>query len=45
VDLKERLAQELGVRVMLLEADHNDSRAWAAEASANRLTAFMESFA
>ncbi len=44
VDLKERLARELGVRVMLLEADHNDPRSFAMEAGASRLTAFMESF-
>jgi benzoyl-CoA reductase/2-hydroxyglutaryl-CoA dehydratase subunit BcrC/BadD/HgdB len=44
VDLKERLARQLGVRVLLLEADHNDPRAWAPEAGANRLAAFMESF-
>jgi benzoyl-CoA reductase/2-hydroxyglutaryl-CoA dehydratase subunit BcrC/BadD/HgdB len=45
VDLKERLSAELGIRVLLLEADHNDPRAWAAEPGENRLTAFMESFA
>jgi len=45
VDLKERLAAELGLRVLLLEADHNDPRAWASEQADNRLTAFMESFA
>jgi benzoyl-CoA reductase/2-hydroxyglutaryl-CoA dehydratase subunit BcrC/BadD/HgdB len=45
VDLKDRLAKELGIRVLLLEADHSDPRAWAAEPGENRLTAFMESFA
>jgi benzoyl-CoA reductase/2-hydroxyglutaryl-CoA dehydratase subunit BcrC/BadD/HgdB len=45
VDLKEKLARELGIRVLLLEADHNDPRAWAAAPGENRLTAFMESFA
>jgi benzoyl-CoA reductase/2-hydroxyglutaryl-CoA dehydratase subunit BcrC/BadD/HgdB len=45
VDLKERLGADLGLRVLLLEADHNDPRAWAAEQADNRLTAFMESFA
>lgn len=45
VDLKDRLAQELGIRVLLLEADHSDPRAWAAEPGENRLTAFMEGFA
>ncbi len=44
VDLKERLARELGVRVLLLEADHSDPRAYAAEQVDNRVTAFMESF-
>ena len=44
VDLKDRLAQELGIRVLLLEADHSDPRAWAAEPGEGRLTAFMESF-
>lgn len=45
VDLKDRLAKELGVRVLLLEADHGDPRAWAAEAGQTRLDAFMEGFA
>lgn len=45
VDLRERLAAELGVRVLLLEADHSDPRAWAPEQAENRITAFMESFA
>jgi benzoyl-CoA reductase/2-hydroxyglutaryl-CoA dehydratase subunit BcrC/BadD/HgdB len=43
-DLKDRLAAELGIKVLLLEADHSDPRAWAAEQGGNRLTAFMESF-
>jgi benzoyl-CoA reductase/2-hydroxyglutaryl-CoA dehydratase subunit BcrC/BadD/HgdB len=45
VDLKDRLAEELGIRVLLLEADHSDPRAWSREQSENRLTAFMEGFA
>jgi benzoyl-CoA reductase/2-hydroxyglutaryl-CoA dehydratase subunit BcrC/BadD/HgdB len=45
VDLKSRLAAELGVRVLLLEADHSDPRAWAAEQAENRLVAFTEGFA
>ncbi len=45
VDLKDALARELGIRVLLLEADHNDQRAWAKEPGENRLSAFMESFA
>ena len=44
VDLKEKLAAETGIRVMLLEADHSDPRAWSREQADNRLTAFMESF-
>jgi benzoyl-CoA reductase/2-hydroxyglutaryl-CoA dehydratase subunit BcrC/BadD/HgdB len=44
VDLKDRLASDLGIRTLLLEADHNDPRAWASELAANRITAFMESF-
>jgi benzoyl-CoA reductase/2-hydroxyglutaryl-CoA dehydratase subunit BcrC/BadD/HgdB len=44
VDLKDRLARDLGIRTLLLEADHADPRAWASELAANRLTAFMESF-
>ena len=44
VDLRERLAGELGIRVLLLEADHNDPRSWAAEPGENRLAAFMEGF-
>jgi len=45
VDLKERLARELGLRVLLLEADHDDPRAWSSEQADTRLTAFMEAFA
>jgi benzoyl-CoA reductase/2-hydroxyglutaryl-CoA dehydratase subunit BcrC/BadD/HgdB len=45
VDLRARLAAELGVRVLLLEADHSDPRAYAAEPGENRLAAFMEGFA
>ena len=44
VDLRDRLAAELGIRVLLLEADHSDPRAWASQQGENRLTAFMESF-
>jgi benzoyl-CoA reductase/2-hydroxyglutaryl-CoA dehydratase subunit BcrC/BadD/HgdB len=44
VDLKDRLASDLGIRTLLLEADHNDPRAWASELASNRITAFMESF-
>ena len=44
VDLKEELSRELSIRVLLLEADHGDARAYAAEQGENRLVAFMESF-
>jgi benzoyl-CoA reductase/2-hydroxyglutaryl-CoA dehydratase subunit BcrC/BadD/HgdB len=44
IDLKQRLARELGIKVLLLEADHGDPRAYAAEQGEGRLTAFMESF-
>jgi benzoyl-CoA reductase/2-hydroxyglutaryl-CoA dehydratase subunit BcrC/BadD/HgdB len=45
IDLKDRLARELGIRVLLLEADHSDPRAYAAEQADNRIAAFMEGFA
>ena len=44
IDLKQRLSRELGIKVLLLEADHGDPRAYAAEQGEGRLTAFMESF-
>jgi benzoyl-CoA reductase/2-hydroxyglutaryl-CoA dehydratase subunit BcrC/BadD/HgdB len=44
IDLRERLARELGIKVLLLEADHNDPRAYASEQGRTRLQAFMESF-
>ncbi len=44
-DLKDRLQAEANIRVMVLEADHADPRAFSAEQADNRLTAFMESFA
>ncbi|MBZ0272965.1 2-hydroxyacyl-CoA dehydratase family protein [bacterium] len=45
LDLKERMSRELGIRVLVLEADHNDPRAWSAEQGDTRVGAFMESFA
>ncbi|MCK5801104.1 MAG: 2-hydroxyacyl-CoA dehydratase [Deltaproteobacteria bacterium] len=45
IDLKSRLASEAGIRTLLLEADHNDPRAYAPEQGQTRLQAFMESFA
>jgi benzoyl-CoA reductase/2-hydroxyglutaryl-CoA dehydratase subunit BcrC/BadD/HgdB len=44
VDLKDRLASGLGIKALLLEADHNDPRAYARELASSRLAAFMESF-
>lgn len=44
IDLKDRLARAAGIRVLILEADHADPRAWAPEQSENRLTAFMETY-
>ncbi|HEY3355817.1 MAG TPA: 2-hydroxyacyl-CoA dehydratase family protein [Polyangia bacterium] len=44
VDLKDRLAAS-GLKVLLLEADHADPRAYSAEQGETRLAAFMESFA
>jgi benzoyl-CoA reductase/2-hydroxyglutaryl-CoA dehydratase subunit BcrC/BadD/HgdB len=44
-DLKRRApCRELGVRVVVLEADHADSRAYSAEQVETRARAFMESF-
>jgi benzoyl-CoA reductase/2-hydroxyglutaryl-CoA dehydratase subunit BcrC/BadD/HgdB len=45
IDLKERLSKELGIPMLLLEADHSDPRAWAPGPGENRISAFMESFA
>jgi benzoyl-CoA reductase/2-hydroxyglutaryl-CoA dehydratase subunit BcrC/BadD/HgdB len=44
VDLRDRLAADLGMRVLLLESDHNDPRAWSAAQGRDRLEAFMEGF-
>lgn len=45
VDLRDRLAAEAGIRVLLLESDHNDPRAWSPAQGHDRLAAFMEGFA
>jgi benzoyl-CoA reductase/2-hydroxyglutaryl-CoA dehydratase subunit BcrC/BadD/HgdB len=45
LDLKTKLQKQLGIKVMVLEADHGDPRAYATEQGHGRLTAFMESFA
>jgi bcr-type benzoyl-CoA reductase subunit B len=42
MDQRDRLARELGVPALLLEADHNDPRAFTDEQVENRLAAFME---
>jgi benzoyl-CoA reductase/2-hydroxyglutaryl-CoA dehydratase subunit BcrC/BadD/HgdB len=42
VDQRDRLIHESGVPALLLEADHNDPRAFSEEQIANRLMAFME---
>jgi benzoyl-CoA reductase/2-hydroxyglutaryl-CoA dehydratase subunit BcrC/BadD/HgdB len=44
LDLKRRLADDVGIKVLVLEADHGDPRAYAIEQGHGRLTAFMESF-
>ena len=45
MDIRERLARDLGIKALVLEADHADPRAYAAEQTETRLRAFMESFA
>ncbi|MFH1809755.1 MAG: 2-hydroxyacyl-CoA dehydratase family protein [Pseudomonadota bacterium] len=42
IDQREKLREQCGVPVLLLEADHNDSRAFADEPASNRLKAFFE---
>ncbi len=42
MDQRDRLIREVGVPALLLEADHNDPRAFAEEQVANRLAAFVE---
>ncbi len=45
MDQRDRLIREQGVPALLLEADHNDSRVYAEEQVANRLSAFIEMLA
>jgi benzoyl-CoA reductase/2-hydroxyglutaryl-CoA dehydratase subunit BcrC/BadD/HgdB len=45
VDLRDKLAERAGIKSLLLEADHNDPRAYSTEQGNTRLQAFMESFA
>lgn len=42
IDQRDRLINEVRVPALLLEADHNDARAFAEEQVANRLAAFVE---
>jgi benzoyl-CoA reductase/2-hydroxyglutaryl-CoA dehydratase subunit BcrC/BadD/HgdB len=42
LDQRDRLIRECGVPALLLEADHNDPRAFSEEQVANRLAAFVE---
>ena len=42
IDQRDRISRELGVPALLLEADHNDPRAFAEEQVATRIDAFLE---
>jgi benzoyl-CoA reductase/2-hydroxyglutaryl-CoA dehydratase subunit BcrC/BadD/HgdB len=42
IDQQHRLAESLAVPALLLEADHNDARAFSWEQAENRLSAFLE---
>jgi benzoyl-CoA reductase/2-hydroxyglutaryl-CoA dehydratase subunit BcrC/BadD/HgdB len=42
MDQRDRLIREHGIPALLMEADHSDSRAYAEEQVANRLSAFIE---
>jgi len=42
VDQRDRVVREIGVPALLLEADHNDPRAFSEEQAAARLDAFLE---
>ena len=42
VDQRNKLIQEFGIPALLLEADHNDPRAYADEQVASRLASFVE---
>ena len=42
MDQRERLGREVGVAALLLEADHNDPRAFSEEQVDKRLAAFFE---
>jgi benzoyl-CoA reductase/2-hydroxyglutaryl-CoA dehydratase subunit BcrC/BadD/HgdB len=42
IDQRDHLVGELGVPALLLEADHNDQRAWSEEQGVGRIEAFVE---
>jgi benzoyl-CoA reductase/2-hydroxyglutaryl-CoA dehydratase subunit BcrC/BadD/HgdB len=42
MDQRERLSKDFGIPALLLDADHNDPRAFSEEQAATRLDAFME---
>lgn len=42
MDQREKLAADMGLAALLLEADHNDPRVYSDEQAENRLEAFME---
>ena len=42
IDQRDRLVNEVGLPALLLEADHNDPRAFSREQTAGRLEAFVE---
>ncbi len=44
IDVKRRLAEEAGIKAIVLEADHSDQRLYSSEQGETRLQAFMESF-
>jgi len=44
IDVKRRLAEDLGIKALVLEADHGDQRLYSQQQGTTRLQAFMESF-
>ncbi len=44
IDVKRRFAEDMGLKALVLEADHNDQRLYSTEQGETRLHAFMESF-
>ncbi len=44
IDVKRRLSEDIGIKALVLEADHNDPRLYSEEQGTTRLQAFMESF-